>query len=138
MNNLLTKDDILALLDAAPASAALGAAIESGLIWLLAEKPLPAAEVTRSLNISGKRGQNWLQMLEQLGILEKVSQGYTLSTLARETILDTHSQECWKHLVLDERQRSAGVQQLVLEENTLPDQRTLIQARKPGVDYECT
>jgi hypothetical protein len=138
MNKLLTKNDILALLHAPPASAALGAASESGLIWLLAEKPLPALEVTRALNIPDKRGHNWLQMLEQLGILERVSQGYALSALAREAILNAHSQESWKDLVLDGRQRSAGVQQLALDESTLPDQRTLIQARKPGVDYECT
>jgi hypothetical protein len=145
MNKLLTKNDVFALLHAAPASAALGAAIESGLIWLLAEKPQNVAEVARSLNIPAKRGHYWLQTLEQLGVLERVPQGYALSALAQEAILNTHSQESWKHLVLDERERSAWIQalawvgfQLLPREHTLPNQRTLIPTRKLGNDYEYT
>jgi SAM-dependent methyltransferase len=111
---LKTISDVQALWSAATAAAALGAAIESGLLWLLAEKPRSAEEVVQEMSIPGKRGFYWLQLLEQLGILENSSQGYQPSPLAREAILETRSQESWKHLVLDERERIAGVSNLAL------------------------
>jgi len=57
-------------------------AIEAGLIWLLAERPLSAAEIVQALSIPGKRGCYWLQLLEHVGILEGGPQGYTPSNLA--------------------------------------------------------
>ena len=114
MKKLATKSDVYELLSASTASAALGTAIESGLLWLLAEKPLDGESVAQALNIPSKRCHYWLQLLHALGILQNVPQGYAPTSLTRAALLDTHSQESWKHLALDERERSAGVHDLAL------------------------
>lgn len=114
MKQLNTKEDVYGLLYASTASAALRTAIETGLLWMLAEKPLDGAGVAQTLNIPNKRCHYWLQVLNKLGILENSPAGYIPSALAREAILDVHSQESWQHLALDERERSAGVHDLPL------------------------
>jgi hypothetical protein len=58
-----TTEDVLELLDGYIVSAALGAAMELGIFWLLAEKPSPAPDVAKSLNIPLNRCYNWLQLL---------------------------------------------------------------------------
>jgi ubiquinone/menaquinone biosynthesis C-methylase UbiE len=111
---LVTKNDVYNLMNSTTPAAALGAAIETGLLWQLAGKPMSAAEIVEALNIPGKRGYYWLQLLEQIGILDKGPGGYSPSVLAGEAILDTRSQESWQHLALDDRERSAGVKNLPL------------------------
>ena len=61
MKPLTTYEDVYSLLHAPSASAALGAAITTGLLWMLAERPMNADEVAQALNIPGKRGHYWLQ-----------------------------------------------------------------------------
>jgi SAM-dependent methyltransferase len=122
MRKLITKDDIDLLLHAPAASAALGAAITTGLLWMLAEKPLNGDEVVHALNIPGKRGHYWLQYLQSMGILEIVPQGYIPSSVVTSTILDTHSQESWQHLVIDEQEKDAcvhGLPQLINQPGSL-------------------
>ena len=114
MHKLTTKSDLSILLSASTASAALGAAIETGLLWMLAERPLDGAGVVRTLGIPGKRGYYWLQMLETIGILENGPNGYTPSDLTRETILETYSEDSWKYLAQEERELSPGVSNLAL------------------------
>lgn len=111
---LNTKNDVSFLMNAAAPSAALGAAIETGLLWQLAAQPMRAPQVARALKIPGKRCHYWLQLLDSMGILEDGPNGYMPSSLAREAILDALSQESWQHLVLDQRERSAGVHNLPL------------------------
>jgi SAM-dependent methyltransferase len=122
MKILNTSEDIYALLHAPAASAALGAAITTGLLWMLEEKPMTGEEVVRALNIPGKRGYYWLQYLQSFGILETVPQGYIPSSLVQTTILDTNSQESWQHLVIDEQEKDAcvhGLPQLISEPGSL-------------------
>jgi cyclopropane fatty-acyl-phospholipid synthase-like methyltransferase len=110
------------LLHAPAASAALGAAIKTGLLWMLAEKPMNGEEVAQALNIPGKRGHYWLQYLQSFGILETVQQGYIPSAVARSAILDTNSRESWQHLVIDEQEKDAcvhGLPQLISEPGSL-------------------
>jgi hypothetical protein len=109
---LTSRQEVNALWQAATPAAALGAAIETGLLWLLSDEPLAAADIVRRLGIPGKRGYYWLQVLENLGVLEGGPQRYTPSRVVREAILDTRSEESWRHLVVDERERSAGVSNL--------------------------
>ena len=111
---LSTKDDVYFLMNSTTLSAALGSAIETGLLWQLAAKPMSAVEISQTLNLPGKRGYYWLQVLEELGILQNSPDGYAPSSLTREAILDVHSQASWQHLALDERERSAGVHDLPL------------------------
>ena len=114
MKKLNTREDVYELLSASTASAALGTAIETGLLWLLAEKPLDGAGVAQALNIPVKRCHYWLQYLQSLGILKETPHGYAPSSQARAVILDSFSMDSWKHLALDERERSAGVHDLAL------------------------
>lgn len=111
---LKTVDDVNFLKNSATPAAALDAAIETGLLWQLAEKPLSASQAAQALKIPGKRCHYWLQLLNTMGILDHGSNGYSPSQLAREAILEARSQESWQHLALDERERSAGVHNLPL------------------------
>jgi ubiquinone/menaquinone biosynthesis C-methylase UbiE len=109
MKKLTTGDEINMLLHAPAASAALGAAITTGLLWMLAERPMTGEEVVQALNIPGKRGHYWLQYLQSFGILEAVQQGYITSSAVQTAILDTYSRESWQHLVIDEQEKDACV-----------------------------
>lgn len=106
---LQTPQEVSALWQAATPAAALGAAIETGLLWMLDHHPLGATEIVGRLRIPGKRGYYWLQVLELLGIIERGPEGYTPSAITREAILNTRSADSWRHLAEDERERSAGV-----------------------------
>ena len=112
MKKLTTKEDIVNLLSASTSSIALGAAIETGLLEMLAEKPLSGEEVSHAMNIPGKRGHYWLQLLEELGILEKVSKGYTLSSTVKDVVSDEIRLDWWKYVSSDERELLAGVRSL--------------------------
>lgn len=109
MKKLTTPDDVRDLLTATSAAAALGAAIETGLLWRLADKPLNEAEAAQAVGIPLKRCGYWLQYLHFLGILEWTAQGYAPAAITRQAILDRWGQESWRHLALDERERSASV-----------------------------
>jgi hypothetical protein len=95
---LTTTDQVSDCLTAYVASAALGAAIELGLFWLLTEQPLDAAGVAQALNIPIRRCQYWLQLLHSMGVIDQVPAGYAPSDLARSAILDACSQESWEVL----------------------------------------
>lgn len=112
MRKLETNQDVYELMASATASAAIGTAIETGLLWSLAEKPQTAEEIVHSMNIPGKRGYYWLQYLESLGILENGHNGYTPSGLIRTAIIDARSQQSWTYLTKEERERTAGVYNL--------------------------
>ncbi len=114
MKKLIDKEDLTTLLNASSYSLALGAAIETGLIQMLAEKPMDAKSIVQALDIPGKRGYYWLQILHELGILEMSSQGFILSPLILTTIVETNKLDRWKHLANDERELLAGIQNLAL------------------------
>ncbi len=111
---LETTEDILALLAGSVASAALGAAMELGVFWLLAERPLSTQQVAQSLNIPLNRCHHWLQFLCKLGLLEEGAAGYSPSAVAREAILKAQSQGTWAFQALEERESSLLVQDLAL------------------------
>lgn len=122
MEKLQTKEDVSALLHSRSKTAALEAAITTGLLWMLAEKPMPAEEVVQALKIPGKRGYYWLQYLQSFGIIDINPQGYTPSSVIRSAILDTHSKASWQHLVIDEQEKDASVfalPQLISEPGSL-------------------
>ncbi len=109
-----TTDDVIHLLEAHSTSAALGAAMELGLFWLLKERPLSAADVAQALDIPTNRCRQWLQILGQTGLVEQVSAGYALSPTAQTAILDVYSRETWTFLAGEYRERSPVVQDLAL------------------------
>jgi ubiquinone/menaquinone biosynthesis C-methylase UbiE len=122
MKTLTTNEDIYMLLHAPAASAALGAAIKTRLLWMLAEKPMNGDDLVKALNIPGKRGYYWVQYLHSLGILETTPQGYIPSSLVRSEIVDTYSPQSWEHLVIDELEKDAcvhGLPHLISEPGSL-------------------
>jgi predicted TPR repeat methyltransferase len=109
-----TADDVFDLLDSYLTSAALGAAMELGLFWLLAEQPLDVAGVGGELGIPTNRCRYWLQLLESVGLVEQVPNGYAPSETARTAILDAYSQETWAFVAQEARQRFPLVRDLAL------------------------
>jgi cyclopropane fatty-acyl-phospholipid synthase-like methyltransferase len=95
-------------------SAALGTAMELGVFWLLAKKPLSATNVAQSLNIPLNRCHHLLQILCKLGLLENNSEGYTPSTIAREAIVNALSQDTWAFQARENRDTSLLVRDLAL------------------------
>jgi ubiquinone/menaquinone biosynthesis C-methylase UbiE len=111
---LTAKGDIYTCLQAYTDSAAMGAALELGLFWLLAEQPLDAPGIAQVLRIPMNRCSFWLQLLEGMGLLEQVPQGYAPSSLTRTAILDTYSQESWAYLAAEEREHFSAACDLAL------------------------
>jgi len=109
-----TTEDILSLMDAHFTSAALGAAMELGLFWLLEERPLPVVDVAGAFGIPAKRCHYWLQLLAAAGLLERVPDGYATSPTARAAILDGYSRDSWALLADESRQRLPALRDLVL------------------------
>ena len=109
-----TTEDILDLLNGYIASAALGAAMELGVFWLLAEKPLLAPDLANALNIPLNRCHHWLQLLCRLGLLEDSTTGYVPSLVARDAILNAQSQHFWAFHAREDRERFICVRDLAL------------------------
>jgi SAM-dependent methyltransferase len=109
-----TTEDILELLNGCIVSAALGTAMELGVFWLLAKKPLPATNVAQSLNIPLNRCHHWLQILCKLGLLENNAEGYAPSITAREAILNAQSLDTWAFQAREDRDSSLYVRDLAL------------------------
>jgi SAM-dependent methyltransferase len=107
-----TTDDVQDLLDGYITSAALGAAMELGLFWLLAERPMEPAALGQVLGIPGNRCQRWLQLLKHVGLVEQTPAGYRPSPVAQSAILDTYSQETWAFLAGEARARFPAVRNL--------------------------
>jgi hypothetical protein len=73
--------------------------------------------------------------LHALGLLEAAPQGYTPSAAVRAAILDTRSQDSWRHLMIDERERTAGVHNLALYISN-PGSVWKVQGLAEPKDYE--
>ena len=109
-----TTEDILELMNGSIYSAVLGAAMELGIFWLLADKPLSAPELAQTLNIPQNRCHYWLQILCQLGLVEESGEDYALSTIAREAILNAQSQDTWAFQAREDRDLSLYMRDLAL------------------------
>jgi cyclopropane fatty-acyl-phospholipid synthase-like methyltransferase len=109
-----TTDDILKLMEGYLVSAALGTAMELGLFWLLDREPLAAAAVADSLDIPLNRCHHWLEILCRLGLLGKKAGRYSPTSVAREAILSSQSQETWAFQARENRNSSRFVQDLAV------------------------
>lgn len=98
-----TTEDILELMNGHIFSAVLGAAMELGVFWLLADRPLTAPELAQHLDIPLNRCHYWLLILCKLGLLEEGGKGYAPSAVARETILSVQSQDTWAFQAREDR-----------------------------------
>jgi len=109
-----TTEDILALMNGSVYAAVVGAAMEWGIFWRLAEQPLSAPALAHSLDIPLNRCQYWLQLLCQLGLLEALDAGYAPSAIARETILNVQDQATWAFQAREDRDLALYVRDLAL------------------------
>ena len=109
-----TTEDILELMNGSIVSAALGTAMELGVFWLLAKKPLSATDVAQSLNIPLNRCHHWLQILCQLGLIEYSTEGYAPSQVARAAILNAQSHATWAFQAREDRDCSLYVRDLAM------------------------
>ena len=110
----VTTDDVFDLVESWATSAALNAALELGLFWLLADEPMDTTGIAQALEIPTNRCQYWLQLLSSTGLIERGSEGYVPSATARTAILDAYSQETWAFLAGEARDRFPAVQDLAL------------------------
>jgi len=99
-----TTGDVLEVMESYIASAALGAAMELGLFWLLAEQPRDPAGVGEALAIPERRCGYWLEVLSNTGLLERAGEAYAPSSAARTAILEAYSQETWALLAQEARE----------------------------------
>jgi SAM-dependent methyltransferase len=129
---LTTTADVLDLLDASFPSAAVGAALELGLFWMIDERPRSAPEIAAALGIPSARCVYWLQLLEHAGLLERGPEGFARSPVARTAIVQAFSRETWAFLALEARERLPVLVDLALsirEGGPLP---AALQAPRPG------
>jgi SAM-dependent methyltransferase len=109
-----TTEDVLELMNGYIIAAVLGTAMELGIFWLLADKPLSVPELAQSLNIPLNRCRYWLQILCKLGLLEEHGEGYAPSRTARDAILNVQRQDIWAFQAREDRDLSLYVQDLAL------------------------
>lgn len=109
-----TTEDVFDLLLSFTTAMGLGAAMETGLFWMLAETPMDARGVARALEIPGNRAGYLLQLLEEINLLEQRAHGYVPSATARTAILDTYSQDAWAFLAREARERLPAVGNLAV------------------------
>jgi ubiquinone/menaquinone biosynthesis C-methylase UbiE len=107
-------DEIYALLQSQSDAAALGAALELGLFWRLAEPPRSPAELAAELGIPGRRCDYWLLVLEDMGLLVRAGGAYAPSPAARAAILETYGRDAWAYLAEETRQREPATRDLAL------------------------
>jgi ubiquinone/menaquinone biosynthesis C-methylase UbiE len=108
----MTPDDVLALIDGHVAAAAVGAALEQGVFWLLAEEPQDAAGLADTLGIPVDQCRFWMEHLANLGLLDRRPAGYATSAGARDAIVDSYSQETWSYLAGSAREELPTISKL--------------------------
>lgn len=111
---LSTTDDVLDFMDSYFTSAALVAALELGLFWLLEKKPLTSAAIAETLDIPIKRCRYWLQLLSKTGLIVQHLHEYSITQATRTAILDTYSRDTWVFLAKEARERFPGLRDLSL------------------------
>ncbi len=109
-----TTEDILELMNGNIIAAVLGTAMELGVFWLLADKPLSAPELAQYLNIPLNRCHYWLQILCKLGLLEVSGECYAPSRIARDAILNVQSQETWAFQAREDRDLGLYMQDMTV------------------------
>jgi len=95
-------------------SAALVAALELGLFWLLEKESMTSAAIAEALDIPIKRCRYWLQLLSKTGLIKENLHEYAVTQATRTAILDKYSQDTWAFLAKEARERFPGLRDLSL------------------------
>lgn len=109
---LTTTKDVRDLITAYLPGAALSVALELGLFWQLAEQPQNAADVAKALGLPGNRCRYWLDFLCDVGLLDRVSEGYAPSAAACSAILEANDREAWALRAQEAREWLPAIQDL--------------------------
>lgn len=109
---MASTDEVLALLDQPLDGAAVGAALELGLFWLLDAGPLGAGAIGAALGIPEARCAAWLGFLEAIGLVERSGALWRPSPLARDSIIGGYSAATWRLLAEEARERLRTVSDL--------------------------
>lgn len=105
----MSADEFIALLDRPVEGAALGAALELGLIPTLEAEPADTASVGRGLGICPGRCEAWLRVLEAIGVVEELGSRWRPTQAARASILGGYTAGTWALLAQEARERLAAV-----------------------------
>ena len=93
-----SASDVFELLGAYVPSAVLSSALQLGLFWKLAEKSLTSEEIAGKFNIPLNRCRYWLDILENMGLLDVEGNRYSPSEVASTAILSNISQDAWHNI----------------------------------------
>lgn len=132
---ITTTDDVLEVMKGYTASAAVNAALELGLFWLLAHNPATADDVAWSLGIPVCRCRYWLEVLVEMELLLRTEKIYSVSPATRAAILDVHSQAAWSFYGAYWRERSSVVVDLTAHMQQKGSVWT-VQGREPPNEYQ--
>ena len=110
----ITTDQVIELLDAYVASAALGAAMEHNLFWMLADEPKGVSVIAEQLGVTTGRCQNWLDLLCSVDLLAQTENGYQTSPSGKVLILDVYQPETWAFMAREARYRYPAIVDLAL------------------------
>jgi SAM-dependent methyltransferase len=106
---MTSSDQVLDLLDLPIRGSAVGAALELGLFWALADGPRKTESLGAALAIPSARCGSFLALLESEGLLDATEQGWALTSVTRSAIVGGYSMETWQFLAQEARERCATV-----------------------------
>ncbi len=109
-----TREDVVTTLDGAIGSAALGAAMELGLFWLLGSGPLSVDALAAELDIPATRCLAWLRVLERDGLLARdgATGQFGMTDAARGAVVETYTPATWALLAQEARERREALYDL--------------------------
>jgi SAM-dependent methyltransferase len=99
-----TAADVREVLGASVTAAAVGAALERGLFWMLAAEPRTPPALARELGIPEARCRHWLETLASIGLLAEVGDGFELSPVGRTAIIEGGGRDAWAYLAMEARE----------------------------------
>ena len=125
---MTSSDLVLEMLDLPITGAAVGAALELGLFWVLADGPCTSESLARRLGILSSRCEPLAALLASEGLIVETREGWALTEAARSTILGGYSMATWQFLAQEARERCRAVLDLPAalragpaDPGTLPD-----------------
>ncbi len=92
---LETTQDVYQFLNMNISSSALNVALERGIFWYLSTESRNENEIATFINMPIHRCQALLELLSNLGLLNKHNDKYLTSTVAQRAILDAYSVDTW-------------------------------------------
>jgi SAM-dependent methyltransferase len=125
---MASSDEILDLLDLPVRGAVVGAALELGLFWALADGARTTESLASTLGTPAGRCAPLLELLAMEGLLEQVDEGWALTAAARTAIVHGYSPTTWQMLAEEARERLQAVGDLPAALRAEPAQ----QPRVPG------